>query len=110
MVKNCLDHIKESARAAVFAFKDYQIAKTAIEKSNFLFPTLMGVYLRNKTLDDLVEKEIDLESLLINKVLHVLKDDHDPVPIHSYLNNLSFCYSYQFDKQNLYRSDYVFSK
>ncbi|MCW5588131.1 MAG: conjugative transfer ATPase [Legionellales bacterium] len=115
IVKNHLDRIEESARksnttAASVTFEDCQMAKTAIEKGNFLFPASMGVYLRGNDLRDLAEKETDLESLLINNGLHVLKGDHDLVPIHSYLNNLPFCYSYQFDKQNLYRSGYVFGK
>ncbi|MBX9705797.1 MAG: conjugative transfer ATPase, partial [Gammaproteobacteria bacterium] len=115
IVKNHLDRIEEAARksnstAAYVTFEDCQIAKTAVEKSNFLFPTTMGVYLRGNNLEDLAEKETDLESLLINNGLVVLKGDHDLVPIHSYLNNLPFCYSYKFDKKNLYRSNYVFGK
>ncbi|MBX9706281.1 MAG: conjugative transfer ATPase [Gammaproteobacteria bacterium] len=115
IVKNHLDRIEEAARksnstAALVTFEDCQIAKTAVEKSNFLFPTTMGVYLRGNNLEDLAEKETDLESLLINNGLVVLKGDHDLVPIHSYLNNLPFCYSYQFDKKNLYRSNYIFGK
>ncbi|MBX9706105.1 MAG: conjugative transfer ATPase [Gammaproteobacteria bacterium] len=115
IVKNHLDRIEEAARksnstAAMVTFEDCQIAKTAVEKSNFLFPTTMGVYLRGNNLEDLAEKETDLESLLINNGLVVLKGDHDLVPIHSYLNNLPFCYSYKFDKKNLYRSNYVFGK
>jgi len=115
VVKNHLDRIEESARkshttAATVTFEECQIAKTAIEKSNFLFPTTMGVYLRGHDLADLAEKETDLESLLINNGLRVLKGDHDLVPIHSYLNQLPFCYHYAFDKQHLYRSGYVFGK
>ncbi len=115
IVKNHLDRIEESARksnttAATVTFEECQMAKMAIEKGNFLFPASMGVYLRGNNLQDLAEKEIDLESLLINNGLHVLKGDHNLVPIHSYLSNLPFCYSYQFDKQNMYRSGYVFGK
>lgn len=40
----------------------------------------------------------------------MLQGDHDLMPIHSYLNNLPFCYSYHFDKHNVYRSGYVFGK
>ncbi|MDP1574354.1 MAG: conjugative transfer ATPase [Coxiellaceae bacterium] len=115
IVKNHLDRIEEGARksnttAATVTFEDCQIAKRAIEKGNYLFPATMGVYLRGDNLEDLAEKENDLESLLINNGFHVLKSDHDLVPIHSYLNNLPFCYSYHFDRQNLYRSGYVFAK
>lgn len=50
MVKNHLDRIEDSARksyttAATVTFEECHIAKTAIENSNFLFPTTMGVYL-----------------------------------------------------------------
>ncbi|PIQ43251.1 MAG: conjugative transfer ATPase [Gammaproteobacteria bacterium CG11_big_fil_rev_8_21_14_0_20_46_22] len=115
IVKNHLERIEEGARksnstAATITFEDCQLAKTAIEKSNFLFPAVMGVYLRGNDLEDLAEKETDLESLLINNGFHVLKGDHDLVPIHSYLSNMPFCYNYQFDKKNLYRSGYVFGK
>lgn len=115
IVKNHLDRIEEGARksnttAATVTFEDCQIAKRAIEKGNYLFPTTMGVYLSGNNLEDLAEKENKLDSLLINNGFHVLKSDHDLVPIHSYLNNLPFCYSYRFDKKNLYRSGYVFAK
>lgn len=115
IVKNHLDRIEETARkshttAASVTFEECQIAKLAVEKSNFLFPASMGVYLRGDHLEDLAQKETDLSSLLVNNGLHVLKGDHDLVPIHSYLNNLPFCYNYQFDKKNLYRSGYVFGK
>ena len=114
-IKNHLECIEEGARksnttAAAITFDDCQIAKEAIEKGNYLFPASMGVYLRANDLDDLADKENELESLLINNGFHVLKGDHELVPIHSYLNNLPFCYNYTFDKKNLYRSGYVFGK
>lgn len=115
VIKNHLERIEEGARksnstAATITFQECQVAKTAIEKSNFLFPASMGVYLRGNDLEDLAEKETDLESLLINNGFSVLKGDHDLVPIHSYLSNMPFCYNYAFDKKNLYRSGYVFGK
>ncbi len=115
IVKNHLERIEESSckshsTAASITFDDCQIAKTAIEKGNYLFPACMGVYLRGNNLDDLAEKETNLEALLINNGFQILKGDHDLVPIHSYLNNLPFCYNYQFDKKKLYRSGYVFGK
>ena len=115
IVKNHLNRIEEGARksnttAATITFDDCQIAKTAIEKNNYLFPASFGVYLRGNDLDDLHEKEIQLEALLINNGFHVLKSDHDLVPIHAYLHQLPLCYQYVFDKRYLYRSGYVFGK
>lgn len=114
-VKNHLDRIEETARkshstAATITFDDCHIAKTAIEKGNYLFPASLGVYVRGNDVDDLAEKETHLEALLINNGFHVLKGDHELLPIHSYINYLPFCYSYPFDKKNLYRSGYVFGK
>ncbi len=114
-VKNHLERIEEGARksnsmAAEITFEDCQIAKAAIEKGNYLFPVHMGIYIRGNDMEDLSEKEIHLEALLINNGFHVLKGDHELVPIHSYLNNLPFCYRYTFDKKNLYRSGYIFGK
>jgi conjugative transfer ATPase len=115
VIKNHLARIEEGARksnttAAAVTFDDCQMAKTAIEKGNYLFPASFGVYLRGNDLEDLSKKENNLEALLINNGFQVLKGDHDLIPIHGYLNNLPFCYSYQFDKKNLYRSGYVFGK
>ena len=115
IVKNHLERIEEGARksnstAAMITFEDCQIAKRAIEKGNYLFPASMGIYLRGKDLEDLSQKENDLESLLINNGFHTLKSDHELLPIHSYLNQLPFCYNYLFDKNNMHRSGYVFGK
>jgi conjugative transfer ATPase len=115
IVKNHLERIEEGARksnttAAAITFEDCQIAKAAIEKGNYLFPTHLGVYLSGNDLNDLADKESELEALLINNGFHVLQGDHELLPIHSYLNNLPFCYNYQFDKKNMYRSGYVFGK
>lgn len=104
IVKNHLERIEEGARksnstAAAITFEDCQIAKAAIEKGNFLFPTHMGIYFRGNDQDDLADKETELEALLINNGFQVLKGDHELLPIHSYLNNLPFCYNYQFDKK-----------
>lgn len=114
-VKNHLERIEETARksnstAALITFEDCHIAKAAVEKGNYLFPTHLGIYLRGENKEDLIDKETKLEALLINNGFHVLKGEHDLVPIHSYLNNLPFCYNYQFDKKNLYRSGYIFGK
>lgn len=115
IVKNHLERIEEDARksnstAAMITFEDCQIAKRAIEKGNYLFPTCMGIYISGKDLDDLSQKENDLESLLINNGFHTLKSDHELLPIHSYLNQLPFCYNYLFDKNNMHRSGYIFGK
>lgn len=115
IVKNHLARIEEGARksqstAAALTFEDCQIAKAAVESNNFLLPASMGVYVRGDDLEDLAEKETQLEALLVNHGFHLLKGDYDLVSIHSYLHNLPFCYHYAFDKQNLYRSSYVFAK
>ncbi len=115
VVANHIARIEEGARkshttAAAITFDDCQIAKAAIEHKNYLFPTSLGVYLRGNDCDDLMAKETELEALLINNGFHVLKADHDCVPLHSYFNYLPFCYNYTFDKKNLYRSGYVFGK
>ena len=114
-IKNHLEKIEETARksrstAASLTFEDCQIAKTAIEKGNYLFPTTMGVYLRGETLDHLNDKETALEGILVNNGFQVLNQDHELLPLHSYLHQLPFCYNYQFDKQYLYRSNYIFAK
>ena len=114
-VKNHLDRIEETSRkssstASIVTFEDCQIAKIALEKGNYLFPASMGVYVRGNTLDDLAEKETQLEALLINNGFQVLNSDHELIPIHAYLNQLPFCYHYGFDKKNLHRSGYVFGK
>ncbi len=111
IMKNHLDRIEQSATkssttAAMITFEDCQYAKTAIEKNNFLFPASMGIYLRGNSLEDLSQKEIKLESLLLNNGFQILNAEHDLVQAQSYLNNLPFCYNYSFDKQNLYRSHY----
>lgn len=115
IVKNHLDRIEESARksnttAAAITYEDCQIAKAAIEKGNYLFPATMGVYIRGNDLNDLSDKEIQVEALLINNGFQALNGDHELLPIHSYLNQLPMCYNYTFDKKYMYRSGYVFGK
>ncbi len=115
IVKNHLERIEEGARksnttAAAITFEDCQIAKASIEKGNYLFPANMGVYIRGKDHDDLADKEVQMEALLINNGFQALNGDHELLPIYAYLNNLPMCYNYTFDKKNLYRSGYVFGK
>lgn len=115
IVKNHLDRIEEGARksnttAAAITYEDCQIAKAAIEKGNYLFPANMGVYIRGNDRDDLADKEVQMEALLINNGFQALNGDHELLPIHSYLNQLPMCYNYTFDKKYLYRSNYVFGK
>ena len=97
IVKNHLARIEESARktnstAALITYEDCQIAKAAIEKGNYLLPTTMGLYIRGDNVEDLADKELQIDSLLGNHGFHFLNQDHELLPIHSYLNQLPFCY------------------
>lgn len=114
-VKNHIFSIENSARKSTsteseMAREDCAVAKRAIESGNYFFPTVMGVYIRGDNLDDLYDKEIEVETLLSSNGFHHLSGDHELTPIDSYLRYLPMCYSYTFDKSRLLRSRYLSGK
>ncbi|MCK4870628.1 MAG: conjugative transfer ATPase, partial [Gammaproteobacteria bacterium] len=114
-VKNHIFRIENSTRRsnstnAEMAREDCAMAKREIESSNYLFPAVMGVYIRGNDLADLYQKETEVETLLSNNGMYVVDGDNDLTPVDSYLRFLPMCYSYQFDKNWMYRSRYLFGK
>jgi len=114
-VKNHLFRIEHSTKRASsteadMAREDCAIAKRAIESSNYFFPTVMGVYLQGNDLNDLYDKEAEVETLLASNGLIHLSGDHELTPIDSYLRYLPMCYSFEFDKARLLRSRYLSGK
>jgi hypothetical protein len=68
-VKNHIFQIEHSTKRASsteadMAREDCALAKRAIESGNYFFPTVMGVYLRGDNLDDLYDKETEIETLI----------------------------------------------
>jgi conjugative transfer ATPase len=111
-VKNHIFSIEHSTKRASsteseMAREDCAIAKRAIESGNYFFPTVMGVYLRGDNLDDLYDKETEVETLLASNGFQILNGDHELTPVDSYLRYLPMCYSYEFDKARLLRSRYL---
>lgn len=111
-VKNHLFRIENSTRRASsteadMAREDCALAKRAIESGNYFFPTTMGVYLRGDNLDDLYDKETEVETLLSSNGLIYLSGDNELTPVDSYLRYLPMAYSFEFDKARLLRSRYM---
>lgn len=111
-VKNHLFRIENSTKRASsteadMAREDCALAKRAIESGNYFFPTVMGVYLRGDNLDDLYDKETEVETLLSSNGLIYLSGDNELTPVDSYLRYLPMAYSFEFDKARLLRSRYM---
>jgi conjugative transfer ATPase len=111
-VKNHIFKIEHSTKRASsteaeMTREDCAVAKRAIESGNYFFPSVMGVYLRGENLEDLYDKETEVETLLASNGFHLLNGDHELTPVDSYLRYLPMCYSYEFDKARLLRSRYL---
>jgi conjugative transfer ATPase len=98
---------RASSTEAEMTREDCAVAKRAIESGNYFFPSVMGVYLRGDTLDDLYDKETEIETLLASNGFQLLNGDYELTPVDSYLRYLPMCYSYEFDKARLLRSRYL---
>lgn len=114
-VKNHIFRIENSTRKATsteaeMAREDCVLAKRAIESGNYFFPTSMGVYICGNDLDDLYDKETEVETLLSSNGFIHLSGDSELIPVDSYLRYLPMCYSYHFDKKYMLRSRYLSGK
>lgn len=114
-VKNHLLRIERTAERsnstdASLALKDILVAKEAIESGNYLFPVCMGVYLRGQDINDLYQKETQVETLLSTNGLNYIDGDNELLPIDSYLRFLPMCYRFNYDRQYHYRSRYLTGK
>lgn len=107
-IENSMKH--GSSTEAEMAREDARIAKRAIESSNYLFPTSMGVYIRGNSIEDLYIKETDIETLLTSNGLTCIDADHELLPLDNYLNYLPMCYNYAYDRKYLMRSRYLSGK
>lgn len=110
-------HIKEIIESAVgddaeanLARLDCTRALYEIEQSNYLYPTVMGVYVRAKNIDELLDYEIEVESTLNNSGLNPIRGDVDLTPLDAYLRYLPMCYDHRFDKKYSSRSRYVYAR
>lgn len=81
------------------------IAEKALANGDYLFPMVMGVYLKGENMDDLHTKEAQTEVLLNNNSFKVITD-HELFPIDAYLRYLPMNYDYAFDKRHAHRSRY----
>jgi conjugative transfer ATPase len=106
-----IEHSAKKGRSteAEMAREDCEKAKRELEKNNFLFPMSMGVYIKANNLEELYDKETDIESQLTSNGLIAIDGDYELTPVDSYLRYLPMCYSYTFDKKWLCRSRYLFS-
>lgn len=101
---------KVNSTTAAMVLEDCLIAKAALENGHLLFPVSMGVYLKGETDADLAKKTLETEALLIGQGFQTWSDAHELTPLHSYLNQLPFCYDHALDQRCHYRSHYVFSQ
>ncbi len=85
---------------------ELETAFESIANGNYLFPTVMALYIKGDDLDDLHEKEAHAEVLLNGNGFKVITDD-ELFPVDAYLRYLPMCYDYSFDKKNTYRSRYI---
>ncbi len=114
-VKNHIFNIEQSTRRATsteaeMTREDCAVAKRAIESGNYFYPTTMGVYIRGDNINDLYDKETEIETVLSSNGFVCLNGDHELMPIDSYLRYLPMCYSYEFDKARILRSRYLTAK
>jgi hypothetical protein len=89
-VKNHLFRIEHSTKRATsteaeMAREDCALAKRSIESGNYFFPVTMGVYLRGDNIDDLYDKETDIETILSSNGFWCLSSDQELTPVDSYL-------------------------
>lgn len=78
----------------------------AIANGDSLLPMVMALYLRGESVEDLHDKEAQVEVLLNSNSFKVITDN-ELFPIDAYLRYLPMCYDFHFDKHNTYRSRYV---
>lgn len=86
--------------------EEVESALEAIADADFLFPTVMALYLRGDSLDDLHQKEAHAEVLFNSNGFKIINDT-EIFPIDAYLRYLPMCYDFTFDKKNSYRSRYI---
>ncbi len=91
---------------AVKVKEEIAIAEKSIADGDPLFPVSMAVYLRGNTLEDLHEKEANIEVLLNSNGFKVITDD-ELFPIDAYLRYLPMCYDFQLDRQYAQRYRYL---
>jgi len=110
-------HIKDIEKSAVgdeaeaqLARLDCQNAKYAIEQGNYLYPTVMGVYINAKNIQELHNREIDVEIVLNNNGFKPIRGDVDLTPLDAYIRYLPMCYDYRLDKKYMRRSRYIYGR
>lgn len=86
--------------------KEVNYAEKSIANGDHLFPVVMAVYLKGKTLDELHDKEASVEVLLNSNGFKVITDD-ELFPVDAYLRYLPMCYDFYFDQRNTERSRYL---
>jgi conjugative transfer ATPase len=106
-------HLKTIHDSAVGRHAQAMKVKTEVEQGfqsiangDYLFPTVMALYLRGENFEDLREKEAHAEVLLNSNGFKVISDD-ELYPIDAYLRYLPMCYDFHFDKRNSHRSRYI---
>lgn len=89
----------------------YNVARAydEIKGANKLFKVTQALYYRGHNLLDLQQKEKDIEALLINAGLSVIRAKDEINPLDNYLRFLPFAFNAEFDKKYVYRSTYQYA-
>jgi conjugative transfer ATPase len=85
---------------------EVETAQQAIADGDYLLPTIMVVYVRGNDLEQLHEREAQVEVLLNGNGFKVITDD-ELYPIDAYLRYLPMSYNFGFDRKYNYRSRYL---
>lgn len=105
-LKTILHSAVGSHAKAVKVQQEVAFAEKSLANGDYLFPVVMGIYIKGKSIDELHEKEAQAEVLLNNNGFKLITDD-ELFPIDAYLRYLPMNYDYLFDKKNAHRSRYL---
>jgi conjugative transfer ATPase len=84
-----------------------QTAEEMIAEKNFLFPVGMGVFIRGRNLDDLLDKEESTVAVLAANGFKALPEDRDMLKIDRYIRFMPMNYNYTYDKKYMLQSRLV---
>lgn len=104
-----LERIEKKAKKsldtnALLAQDEAQVAKVMIAEKNYIYPTVMGVFIKGESLDDLGLKEEKLQALLKTQGFNPIANAKDLVKLDSYIRFLPMNYNFNYDKRELVRS------
>ncbi|MCK4608954.1 MAG: conjugative transfer ATPase [Gammaproteobacteria bacterium] len=107
--KQALERLKKRARKcrdrnAQKAGEEAMIAEEMIAEGNYIFPVCMGVYVRGKNQNDLLDKEESTLAVLATNGFKPLPEDKDSLKIDRYLRFLPMNYNYTYDKKYMLQS------